>query len=95
MQKKYRNYKEYLKSPEWQAKRKAVFERALKNAKSNNRFGTCEKCGYQPYKPCLQVHHLTYEHVYDERLEELQLLCPRCHKEETKKQKEQKEKTVS
>ena len=31
-------YKKYLLSKEWQEKRKKVFERALKNANSNNEY---------------------------------------------------------
>ena len=74
------SYRAYLKSDKWKAKRQAVFDRALKNANSDNRFGVCEKCGYKPWKPCLQVHHLSYEHIGNERLEELIQLCPNCHK---------------
>ena len=76
-------YKEYLSSPEWEQRKNKVFERALRNANSNNQFGVCEKCGYEPWKPCLQVHHKTYEHIYNEPLGDLILLCPRCHKAET------------
>lgn len=74
------NYRKYLYSPAWQQLKRKVFDRANKTAERPNRFGTCEECGYQPYKPCLQVHHLTYERVGHERLEDLKLLCPRCHK---------------
>lgn len=88
-------YKQYLKSEKWQEKREAVFIRALKNANSTNQHGVCERCGYEPHKPCLQVHHKTYEHVYDELLEELELLCPNCHRAETEKNKQEKAKTVA
>lgn len=77
-------YRAYLRSPAWQKLRAAVFNRALKNANSNNRFGVCEKCGYEPWKPCLQVHHKNYDSAYHERLEDLILLCPKCHKAELK-----------
>ena len=80
-------YKKYLLSKEWQEKRKKVFERALKNANCNNEYGICERCGYKPNKYCLQVHHRTYEHLFNEPLEDLELLCPNCHKAETKKQR--------
>lgn len=75
-----KEYRAYLQSPKWKALRQLVFERARKNANSNNLFGVCEKCGYQPWKPILQVHHLTYERVFHEELDDLILLCPRCHK---------------
>lgn len=42
--------------------------------------GRCEKCGKR--KQHMNVHHLTYENVYNERLEDLQVLCRRCHKDE-------------
>ena len=84
-------YRNYLLSDAWQQKRKAVFERAQRNANTNNRLGVCEKCGYKPWKPNLQIHHLTYERIYNEPLDDLILLCPRCHYEETVKQKKLKQ----
>lgn len=75
------SYKNFLRSAEWQEIRKKVFERALRNANSNNRFGVCEKCGYEPWKPCLQVHHKSYGKAKND-LENLILLCPNCHKAE-------------
>ena len=71
-------YKQYLKSNEWQKIRAKVFQRAIKNAGSNNQFGVCEKCGYEPYKNCLQVHHLSYGNNMNQ-LGNLILLCPYCH----------------
>ena len=61
-------YKAYLKSPEWNDKRK----KALFNAGYR-----CERC--KKAKP-LQVHHLTYERIFNERIEDLQALCFDCHK---------------
>lgn len=84
-------YKQYLKSEKWQNIKKQVYDRARKNVGTDNRFGVCEACGYQPYKPCLQVHHRTYERIMNERLEDLILLCPRCHKAETEKQRQAKQ----
>src|SRR5690348_5248702 len=60
-------YIEYLSSPEWKAKRKAVKERC-----SN----ICERCHRYLVD---DVHHLTYDRVYDEPLEDLQGLCAGCH----------------
>ena len=73
-------YKQYLNTIQWQLKRQQIFDRARKNANSYNMYGVCEKCGYEPYKACLQVHHLTYDNIYNEKLEDLILLCPYCHK---------------
>lgn len=82
-------YKQYLRSDKWQKIRQAVFERALKNANCNNRHGICERCGYQPWKPCLQLHHKNYDSVYHERLEDLILLCPNCHKAELRNRQDE------
>lgn len=79
-------YKEYLLSEQWQERRKRVFSRALENANSNNKYGVCERCGYEPKKHCLQVHHKTYANLFNELMEDLELLCPNCHKKETEKQ---------
>jgi predicted HNH restriction endonuclease len=74
-------YKQYLNSSKWQQLRQQVFNRARKNANSNNKLGVCERCGYTPWKPCLQVHHINYNNVFNEKLEDLILICPNCHKE--------------
>lgn len=61
-------YHEYLKSAAWLEKR----EQRLKI--DGHR---CAMCGA---KHGLQVHHLTYEHLYQENAEtELVTLCKRCH----------------
>lgn len=67
---KYRRewYHWYLKTDEWDKRRRAVLKRA--------RY-TCEGCG-RTDKP-LQVHHETYEHVGNEFLWELQAVCDGCH----------------
>lgn len=83
-------YRRYLFSEKWKQKRQLVFDRARKNANTDNKFGICERCGYKPWKKCLQVHHLTYEHLFDEPLEDLILLCPKCHKELTEEAKSSK-----
>ncbi len=80
-------YKQYLHTDKWKQKKAEVFKRALTNANSNNLHGVCEQCGYEPWKPCLQVHHVTYDNLYNEKLEDLILLCPRCHKAKHNKAK--------
>lgn len=60
-------YSRYLGSPEWAAKRQLVFERAG---------GVCEGCGLAK---ATDVHHVTYEHRYEEFLFELLALCHPCH----------------
>lgn len=60
-------YQRYLASREWALKRESV------RARSG---GICERCGKNPMQA---VHHLTYEHIYDEPLEDLQAICDGCH----------------
>jgi len=61
------NYDEYLRSPEWHARRAAVLERAG---------GICECCRSYPAE---HVHHLTYEHLGSEPLWDLRAVCSGCH----------------
>jgi hypothetical protein len=61
-------YLEYLKSPQWKAKRKAVKTRCA---------GICERCRIYLFD---EVHHLTYANLYDEPLEDLIGLCKPCHR---------------
>lgn len=62
-------YSRYLKTPEWEIKRKAVIRRAG---------GRCEICGLR--KP-IQVHHLrgSYERIPNEDPWDLAALCFACH----------------
>ena len=68
-----KDYNKYLRSPEWKAKKLLVLERD--NYK-------CQQCGYTNN---LHVHHLTYENVTNEQLDDLVTLCKRCHRSEHKK----------
>ena len=61
-------YKRYLLSPQWQEKRVAVFRRAS---------GICEACRKAR---AVQIHHLTYKHIYNEPLFDLAAVCLECHK---------------
>jgi 5-methylcytosine-specific restriction endonuclease McrA len=61
-------YQQYLRSLEWQVKRKAVLIRA------NYRCEQCDK------RARLDVHHKTYDRKYNEYLTDLQALCRLCHK---------------
>ncbi len=62
-----RRYHEYLGSAEWNAKRRAVLARCS---------GVCEGCGTAP---ATQVHHLTYDNLFDELLFQLVGICSDCH----------------
>ena len=66
-------YKRYLRTQNWQKLRFEVLKRSG---------GACERCGYRPYKRGgLQIHHLSYDRVGHESLEDLIAICPRCHME--------------
>jgi len=60
-------YNAYIASPEWQEKRKQVFEQ---------KWCACEACGSTKY---LHVHHWTYRRLYNEKIEDLFVLCGECH----------------
>jgi len=60
-------YQRYLASVEWQVKREKCKLRAGYK---------CERCGSPDG---LEIHHVTYERLYNERDEDLQCLCKGCH----------------
>ncbi len=60
-------YHAYLKSEEWLNRRDKVLRRA------NH---TCEGC---LEASATQIHHISYEHVFDELMFELVALCDGCH----------------
>jgi hypothetical protein len=61
-------YVAYLKSAAWLSKRSQALRRAG---------GRCERCGGAAL---VEVHHLSYERVYDEPPGDLAALCARCHR---------------
>lgn len=69
-------YDEYLASDDWAERRQLVMERAG---------GLCEGCRKAP---AVRVHHLTYEHVFNELLYELVALCVPCHERAHEKREE-------
>jgi len=62
-------YNGYLKSQAWFEKKEAVHKRAEY---------TCEIC---KTATSFQVHHLTYERVGNENMEDLIAVCASCHEE--------------
>ena len=60
-------YQAYLLSNEW----KETKEKAYKF-----HWSVCMKCRAETN---LQVHHATYENIYDEKLTDLCILCETCH----------------
>lgn len=62
-------YKAYLNSPRWQAIRKRLYREYDYK---------CDRCGSSKN---IQVHHLTYENLGEEKDEDLVVLCQKCHSE--------------
>lgn len=60
-------YKKYLQSPEWKGTAEKVRKR------DGNRCVVCNKTKN------LQVHHRTYDRIYEENLSDLTTLCDGCH----------------
>jgi 5-methylcytosine-specific restriction endonuclease McrA len=65
----YAKYREYLTSDLWKSKREKILFRD-KNI--------CQEC---KIKPAEEIHHITYENLYNELLEDLIALCKECHNE--------------
>jgi len=63
-------YAEYLESKKWKGIKKRVLKR------DGNK---CVRCKSSKR---LQVHHKTYGHLFNERINELITLCSYCHKKE-------------
>ena len=63
----FAEHDDYLRTPEWRAKRQRVLERCG---------GLCEGCREAR---ATQVHHLSYEHWKCELLWELVAVCDACH----------------
>src|SRR5690606_33653832 len=63
----YYKYREYLYSDVWKEKRKEIMLR-------DNYI--CQNCKVEKAE---EVHHLTYDNLFNEPLEDLQALCRTCH----------------
>jgi hypothetical protein len=74
-----KKYAAYLASSHWQQLRKEYLDEASE----------CEKCAIPrwfaeiAYDQDLHLHHLSYQNLGKEGLEDLQVLCRRCHDLET------------
>lgn len=67
-------YREYIQSDRWDKKRR-------KRLKKDNY--TCVDCGERD-RP-LDVHHLSYDRLGNERMDDLVSLCRKCHNERHEK----------
>lgn len=66
----FESYQEYLESNLWKEKRTWILK-CFKNK--------CQKCGEKGF---LQVHHKNYNSVGNENMDDVTVLCYKCHKEE-------------
>jgi 5-methylcytosine-specific restriction endonuclease McrA len=62
-------YTEYRQSERWAMLRRAVMLRAR---------GRCQICRR---RPGAELAHLTYDHIFQEQMEDLLWLCRPCHRE--------------
>jgi 5-methylcytosine-specific restriction endonuclease McrA len=62
-------YTSYMQSEAWKALRQTMIDIT----------GCCERCELTDEVTMLEVHHLTYERLGHEDLDDLQVLCPPCH----------------
>jgi hypothetical protein len=63
------DYQTYLRSPEWEAKRQEKLDRCQHK---------CE-CEGGCHRQATQIHHLHYDTLGNEDLQDLQALCAKCH----------------
>jgi hypothetical protein len=72
---RYYKYLIYLESAEWKAKRLLVLER------------DSYQCQFCKVAAAIDVHHITYNNLFNEPLEDLVSLCKPCHIQEHKRLK--------
>ena len=70
------SYDNFLASDWWKMKREAIFEAKGKK---------CEICGS---KFRVEIHHKTYQHLGNERLDDVLVVCHSCHSKIHKKTQE-------
>jgi len=89
---KMEEYEKYFELPHWQDFRKHVLELQ----RNNLGYNCCEKCGAHPRvvtrETALHVHHLTYERLGEEWLEDVTIICRPCHNKEHGRDAESKQK---
>lgn len=68
-------YHDYLRSDKWKQKREDLFK---------IRGRRCERYVEGKCSNKIEVHHKTYENIFDEKLEDLEVLCNVCHRKEHK-----------
>lgn len=75
IKKKWKNYQDYLQSPEWKKFRKKTIERVKKETNCTEAY--CELCGGDDK---LQIHHWKYPQDWNDDNQDFHiLLCEKCH----------------
>lgn len=69
-----------------EANRHTARYRTLRAARLKLAGNRCERCGKQPQES-LQLHHLHYETLSFERIEDVRMFCDECHLAETERQR--------
>lgn len=64
-------YRVYLATPEWRYKRREMIKWAERK---------CQRC--REFSHLLQVHHRCYDRLGEELVEDLEVLCDKCHRQE-------------
>jgi len=70
--KQYNKYRTYIKSKEWKKLRLDIYK---------IRKGVCERCGHNLNFE-FHLHHKIYDNLFNEKLEDLEILCLYCHLKE-------------
>lgn len=77
-----KTYEEYLQTLHWQGFRTRVLDQQAEK----NEYNFCERCGERTEKvtrmTALHVHHRTYERLGEERIEDVEIVCRKCHEKE-------------
>jgi 5-methylcytosine-specific restriction endonuclease McrA len=69
---------QYLYSSHWREFRKSVLK-AQRGRLGRNICEHCPKDANEMGECDLQIHHLTYERLGEERIEDVEILCEKCH----------------
>ncbi|WP_439132390.1 HNH endonuclease [Polaribacter sp.] len=79
--KRKKEYLKYLNSKEWKEKRDTVLKL---------RGRSCERCKANLKGKIADIHHKTYKNIFNEKLDDLEILCRKCHKKEHNKKTKKK-----
>jgi len=85
-------YEDYLKSDKWKDFRKRILK--LNYGKKHKYKNHCEMCGWDFADFELEIHHLSYENLFNESVHDVQVLCKSCHKKADQFRGKQTEKRV-